>query len=47
MHALKCGSEAVFAVLVAESQAQNRTLHDIAHEIADTQHQGSQAYPPT
>jgi AmiR/NasT family two-component response regulator len=37
MHALGCGADAAFAVLVARSQSENRKLHDIAEEIAAAQ----------
>jgi hypothetical protein len=32
-----CGPDAAFAVLVAQSQAQNRKLWDIAIELAEAQ----------
>ena len=38
MAAMQCGSDAAFAVLVAESQRQNRKLWEIAHELAAAQH---------
>ncbi len=37
MHTMNCGPDAAFAVLVAQSQAENRKLHDIATEIAAAQ----------
>jgi len=37
MNATGCGPEAAFAVLVAESQAENRKLFDVATEIAALQ----------
>ena len=36
---LHCGSEAAFAVLVVESQHQNRRLWQIAQELAESQGQ--------
>src|SRR3954453_15304744 len=33
MHTVPCGPDAAFAVLVAQSQYENRKLHDIAEEI--------------
>jgi len=37
MHTLRCGPDAAFAVLVAQSQSENRKLREIAGEIADRQ----------
>jgi AmiR/NasT family two-component response regulator len=37
MHTLHCGPDAAFAVLVAQSQAENRKVRDIAAEIAARQ----------
>jgi AmiR/NasT family two-component response regulator len=37
MSSMGCGPEAAFAVLVAQSQAENRKLYDIAEEIAGAQ----------
>jgi AmiR/NasT family two-component response regulator len=37
MSALGCGPDAAFAVLVAQSQAENRKVRDIATEIAHSQ----------
>lgn len=37
MHTMHCGPDAAFAVLVAQSQSENRKLHDIAIEIAGAQ----------
>jgi AmiR/NasT family two-component response regulator len=39
MNATKCGPDAAFAVLVAESQRQNRKLWEIAAELAAAQDQ--------
>ena len=37
MHSLHCGPDAAFAVLVAESQRQNRKLWEVAAELAQAQ----------
>jgi AmiR/NasT family two-component response regulator len=39
MSTMGCGPDAAFAVLVAQSQAQNRKLHEIATELAMAQNQ--------
>ena len=37
MHTMRCGPDAAFAVLVAQSQRENRKLRDIAADIASRQ----------
>lgn len=37
MATMGCGPDAAFAVLVAQSQAQNRKLRDVAAELAGSQ----------
>ena len=37
MSSMSCGPDAAFAVLIAQSQAQNRKLHEIAAEVAKAQ----------
>ena len=37
MHTLHCGPDAAFAVLVSQSQAENRKLRDVAAELAAAQ----------
>lgn len=37
MASTRCSADAAFALLVAQSQAENRKLHDIAAEIASAQ----------
>ncbi len=37
MHTMHCGPDAAFAVLVVQSQSQNRKLWEIAAELADAQ----------
>jgi AmiR/NasT family two-component response regulator len=39
MSAMGCGPEAAFAVLVSQSQAQNRKVSEIAAELAKNQNQ--------
>jgi AmiR/NasT family two-component response regulator len=39
MSSMGCGPDAAFAVLVTQSQTQNRKLHDIAAELAKAQNQ--------
>jgi AmiR/NasT family two-component response regulator len=41
MHTMNCGPDAAFAVLVAQSQRENRKLHDIATEMAAAQRPSS------
>lgn len=41
MSALGCGPDAAFAVLVAQSQAENRKVRDIAADIAEAQNRTS------
>jgi AmiR/NasT family two-component response regulator len=43
MNVLGCGSDAAFAVLVAQSQNQNRKLRDIAAEIVAAQDRESES----
>ena len=38
MAATQCSPDAAFALLVAQSQAENRKLREIAMELADDQH---------
>jgi AmiR/NasT family two-component response regulator len=52
MSSMGCGADAAFAVLVAQSQDQNRKLHEIAAELAHAQdhpagvEDGSEGPPP-
>ena len=43
MNVMGCGSDAAFAVLVAQSQNQNRKVRDIAAEIAGAQDRDSES----